>query len=394
MDSTEDQNMDNVNRLSVDGKEILLVGTAHVSRESAEFVKTFIEKEAPDTVCVELCPTRLHSLRDNDRWRNMDIVRVIKEKKSLLLLMNLILASFQKKMAEKFKIQPGQEMLNAVEAAEKIEAVVVPADRDIQTTLARVWRSMGFFEKVKFIFQLLFSLGGSDDITEEDIEKMKQEDILKTLLSDVKKSHPVMERVLIDERDMYLAGEIANAPGNKIVAVVGAGHVPGIKRYINSGSRTGKGELNRIPPGGNLMKSLKWIIPAAIVVIIAAGFLLEGKGGGTDMIWAWVLANAVFGGLGAIAALAHPLTILASIAAAPLTSLNPVIAAGWVSGLVEAFSRKPKVKDLESIPTDIMTIKGFWKNNVIRILLVVIFTNLGSTVGTMTAVPLMLRVIN
>ena len=395
MDSSKDRNMDNVSRLNVAGKEILLVGTAHVSRESAEFVKELIEKEVPDTVCVELCPTRLHSLRDNDKWRNMDIVRVIKEKKSLLLLMNLILASFQKKMAEKFKIQPGQEMLNAVKAAEKIEAAVVPADRDIQTTLARVWRSMGFFEKVKFIFQLLFSLGGSDDITEEDIEKMKQEDILKTLLSDVKKSHPVMERVLIDERDMYLAGEIESAPGDKIVAVVGAGHVPGIKRYINGGGgRTDKTELDRIPPGGNLVKSLKWIIPAAIVILIVAGFLLEGKGAGTDMIWAWVLANAVFAGLGAIAALAHPLTILSSIAAAPLTSLNPMIAAGWVSGLVEAFSRKPKVKDLESIPTDIMTVKGFWKNNVIRILLVVIFTNLGSTVGTMTAVPLMLRVIN
>lgn len=393
MSSTENHNTENVNRLSAGGKEILLVGTAHVSRESAEFVKTLIAEETPDTVCVELCPTRLSSLRDNDKWRNMDIVRVIKEKKSLLLLMNLILASFQKKMAEKFQIQPGQEMRNAVEAAEKIEARVVPADRDIQTTLARVWRNMGFFEKVKFSFQLVFSLGGSDDITEEEIEKMKQEDILQTLLSDVKKSHPVMERVLIDERDMYLAGEIAGAPGNKIVAVVGAGHVPGIKRYINGG-RTEKEELNRIPPGGNLVKSLKWLIPLLIVLIIAAGFLLEGKGGGTDMIWAWVLANAVFAGLGAIAALAHPLTIIASVAAAPLTSLNPMIAAGWVSGLVETFSRKPKVKDLESIPTDIMSIKGFWKNNVIRILLVVIFTNLGSTVGTMTAVPLMLRVIS
>ena len=393
MGSTENHNTENVNRLSAGGKEILLVGTAHVSRESAEFVKTLIAEETPDTVCVELCPTRLSSLRDNDKWRNMDIVRVIKEKKSLLLLMNLILASFQKKMAEKFQIQPGQEMRNAVEAAEKIEARVVPADRDIQTTLARVWRNMGFFEKVKFSFQLVFSLGGSDDITEEEIEKMKQEDILQTLLSDVKKSHPVMERVLIDERDMYLAGEIAGAPGNKIVAVVGAGHVPGIKRYINGG-RTEKEELNRIPPGGNLVKSLKWLIPLLIVLIIAAGFLLEGKGGGTDMIWAWVLANAVFAGLGAIAALAHPLTIIASVAAAPLTSLNPMIAAGWVSGLVETFSRKPKVKDLESIPTDIMSIKGFWKNNVIRILLVVIFTNLGSTVGTMTAVPLMLRVIS
>ncbi|MCK5163589.1 MAG: TraB/GumN family protein [Desulfobacula sp.] len=380
--------------ISCNGKQIILIGTAHVSRQSAKLVEDIIHEQTPDTVCVELCKTRLASLKDADRWRNMDIVKVIKDKKALLLFMNLLLASFQKKMADKFDIKPGQEMINAIDAAEKINALIVPSDREIQITLTRVWRGMGLWEKLKLMFSLIFSFGASDDITEEDIEKMKQEDILQTLLADVKKTHPIIEKTLINERDQFLAEKIRSAPGEKIVAVVGAAHAPGIKKYLAGNEVIDLNELNNIPPAGKVGKILKWAIPAAIFLLFAAGFMMEGKNAGTDMIWIWIAANGIFAGLGAILALAHPLTIVSSIIAAPLTSLNPMIAAGWVSGLVEAFSRKPKVKDLEAIPKDIVSIKGFWRNNVTRILLVVIFTNLGSTIGTMTAVPLMLKLIN
>jgi len=383
-----------INQISCNGKEIILIGTAHVSRQSAKLVEDTIHEQTPDTVCVELCGTRLASLKDADRWRNMDIVKVIKEKKALLLFINLLLASFQKKMADKFDIKPGQEMINAIKAAEEINALIVPSDREIQITLSRVWRGMGLWEKLKLVFSLIFSFGASDDIEEEDIEKMKQEDILQTLLADVKKTHPIIEKSLINERDQFLAEKIRSAPGKKIVAVVGAAHAPGIKRYLAGNEKIDLDELNKIPPAGKAGKILKWAIPAAIFLLFAAGFLMEGKNAGTDMVWIWIAANGIFAGIGAILALAHPLTIISSIIAAPLTSLNPMIAAGWVSGLVEAFSRKPKVKDLEAIPEDIVSIKGFWRNNVTRILLVVIFTNLGSTIGTMTAVPLMLKLIN
>ncbi len=394
MDNTQLNVEKNIYHISFNGKEILLLGTAHVSRESAELVKNVIHDEKPDTVCVELCETRLNSVRDKEKWRNMDIVKVIKEKKTLLLLMNLMLASFQKKIAEKFDVTPGQEMINAVNAAEEIGAIIVPADREIQITLSRVWRSMGLWEKIKLIFQLIFSFADSDDITEEEIEQMKQEDILKVLLADVKKSHPVVEKILIDERDQYLAEMFKQVSGEKIVAVVGAGHVPGIKKYISSKAKIDIGELNTIPKGGCFGKILKWLIPGAIITLFAAGFFMKGKSAGADMIWFWIIANGIFAGIGALAAFGHPLTILTAVLAAPLTSLNPMIAAGWVSGLVEAFVRKPKVKDLETIPKDILSIRGFWKNNVTRILLVVVFTNLGSTIGTMTAIPLMLRVIH
>ncbi len=388
----DDQN--NTDHISLNGKEIILVGTAHVSKESAELVKEVILNEKPDTICVELCDTRLKSLRDKEKWRNMDVIKIIREKKTLLLLMNLLLASFQKKIADKFGIMPGQEMINAIDAGEEVGASILPADREIQITLSRVWRSMGLWEKIKLIFQLVFSFGSSDDITEEDIEEMKKEDILKIILADVKKTHPIIEKILIDERDRFITESLRRADGQKIVAVVGAGHVPGIRRYIDSGEKIDLDELNTIPKGGFLGKILKWIIPAAIFALFAAGFFMKGKSAGADMIWFWILANGIFAGLGAIIALAHPFTIITAALAAPLTSLNPMIAAGWVSGLVEAFARKPKVKDLEAIPNDILSIKGFWRNNVTRILLVVVFTNLGSTIGTMAAIPFMLKVIH
>ena len=383
-----------IHTLSYHGKQILLIGTAHVSRHSAQLVEDTILEQNPDTVCVELCATRLASLQDADRWRDMDIVKVIKQKKALMLFMNLLLASFQKKIADKFDIKPGQEMINAIESARKTDALIVPADREIQITLSRVWRGMGFWEKTKLMMSIVFSFGESDGIQEEDIERMKQEDILQTLLADVKEAHPIIEKALIDERDQYLAQSIRSAPGDKIVAVVGAAHVPGIKRYMADDAPIDLSELNQIPPAGNLGSILKWLIPGLILVLFAAGFLMEGKNAGADMIWIWIAANGIFAGIGAILALAHPYTILSAIIASPLTSLNPMIAAGWVSGLVEAFARKPKIRDLEAIPHDIVSIKGFWRNNVTRILLVVIFTNLGSSIGTMAAVPLMLKLLS
>jgi len=250
------------------------------------------------------------------------------------------------------------------------------------------------YEKIKLMFQLMLSMGGSDEITEEEIEQMKQEDLLQTLLADVKKSHPIMEKVLIAERDQFLAAKISSAPGKRIVAVVGAGHGPGIKKHLATGTSIDTTPLTDIPPAGKIGKVLKWLIPGAIILLMAVGFFMKGADAGTDMIWLWIAANGIFAGIGAIVALAHPYTIISAIVAAPITSLNPMIAAGWVSGLVEAVSRKPKVRDLESIPEDILSIKGFWRNNVTRILLVVVFTNLGSTIGTMTAIPLMLRVMH
>ncbi|MCP4621944.1 MAG: TraB/GumN family protein [bacterium] len=385
------ENSDMLHHLEYGDKNVILVGTAHVSRESEQQVKDIIQQEKPDTVCIELCPSRYQSIRQKERWQQTNIVKVIKEKKSFLLLSNLLLASFQKRIAKKFDINPGAEMIKAIETAEEVGAEIHLADRDIRTTLSRTWRAMGMWSKIKLIFQLVLSMGEVEDISEEDIEKMKQEDVLESLLAEVGRSLPVLKDILIDERDQYLAEKIKNAPGGRIVAVVGAGHVPGIQKYWETDIDIQA--LEQLPPKKKTTGILKWLIPGTIMAMFIAGFFYGGAKAGKDMLIWWVAANAILAGLGALIALAHPVTILSSMLAAPLTSLNPMIAAGWVSGLVEAFSRKPKVKDLETLPDDILSVRGFWRNKVTRILLVVVFTNLGSMLGTFVAFPVILKLL-
>ncbi|MFO7666498.1 MAG: TraB/GumN family protein [Desulfobacterales bacterium] len=387
----ETSNCDMVHRLTYEDKEVILIGTAHVSKESVQLVTSVIYEEKPDTVCVELCETRYQAIKNKDLWLNTDIVKVIKEKKSFLLLSNLLMASFQKRIAKKFDIKPGQEMIEAIVAGEAAGARIYPSDRDIRITLSRVWHNMGLWGKTKLLFQLLLSLGEVGDITEEDIEKMKQEDVLETLLVEVGKSLPVLKRILIDERDMYLSQKIKSAPGEKIVAVVGAGHVKGIKSFWNDTIDTDS--LEKIPPKSRLSNSVQWITAVLIIVLFSLGFYYGGAKAGADMITWWIIITGLLAGLGALLAMAHPLTILSSILAAPLTTIHPLIAAGWVSGLVEAFSRKPKVRDLENLPEDILSIRGFWRNKVTRILLVVAFTNLGAAIGSMIAIPIMIKML-
>jgi pheromone shutdown-related protein TraB len=380
-----------IHRLSYGDKTITLIGTAHVSRESAELVTSVIAAEKPDTVCVELCPARYQAIQQKNAWQDMDIIKVIKEKKAFLLLANLMLASFQKRIAAKLDVTPGQEMLSAIEAATAAGAGIHLADRDIRTTLGRVWRFLGLWGKVKLILQLVLSLGQADEIQEADIERMKQEDMLQSVLAELGRSLPVIKEILIDERDGFLAEKIRTAPGCRIVAVVGAGHVPGIKALWQT--PVDLDALAALPPKNRLSGMIKWLLPGGILLLMVAGFFRGGAAAGADMITWWVLANGLLAGLGALIALAHPLTILSSVLAAPLTSLNPMIAAGWVSGLVEAFSRKPRVRDFENLSVDILSLRGFWHNKVTRILMVVVFTNLGSSLGTLVAIPLMAKVL-
>ncbi len=382
-------NQDPIHRLAYDDKEIILIGTAHVSRNSVDLVKSVIEDEKPDTVCVELCPSRYQNIKQQDRWQEMDIIKVIKEKKSFLLLSNLILAAFQKRIASKLDVRPGQEMIQAIESAQAAGAQIHLADRDVRVTLARTWRQMGWWTRFKLIGQLVLSFGEMDEIDPEDVERMKQQDVLETILNEVGRSMPTLRHALIDERDQYLAAKIRTAPGQKIVAAVGAGHVPGI--LTNWNQPIDLAPLETMPPKGRLGEAIKWLIPALIAALLVYGFYIGGSKVGTGMLAWWIGANAVLAGFGALVALAHPLTIISSAMAAPLTSLNPLIAAGWVSGLVEAISRKPKVRDFEHLQTDILSLKGFWRNKITRILLVVVFTNLGSSVGTFVAFPMMMR---
>jgi len=382
--------IENVHHFTFEDKEINLVGTAHVSRESVDLVNRVIEEKKPDTVCVELCKSRYESLTQKKSWQEANVFKVIRDKKAFLLLSNLILAYFQKKIGHKIGTKPGEEMMRAIQAAEGVGANIHLADRDIRTTLARTWRLMGLWTKIKLLAQIITSAGALDSISKEQIEEMKKRDVLEALLSEIGEELPEVKNILIDERDQYLTHKIRTAPGKKIVAVVGAGHVPGIQQYWNLPIDIEP--LEEIPPRSKLINIFKWLVPLLIVTLFILGFFYAGTSTTTHMLKWWILANSILAGLGATLAFAHPLTIFSAVVSAPLTSLNPMIAAGWVSGLVEAFVGKPKVRDFEMLPEDISSLKGFWKNKITRILLVVVFTNIGSSLGTFVAIPLMVRV--
>ncbi|WP_071393151.1 TraB/GumN family protein [Bacillus tuaregi] len=370
---------ENITRIQLDGKEFILIGTAHVSKHSAEQVKEVIEAEKPDAVCVELDEQRYQSITEGNKWSEMDIFKVIKEKKATLLLMNLALSSFQKRMAAQFGINAGQEMIQGIESAKEAGAQLVLADRDIQVTFSRIWHNVGWWGKMQLITQVVYSIFSKETISEEELEKMKSQDMLNTILSEFTEGFPKLKTPLIDERDQYLAQKIREAPGTKIVAVLGAAHVPGIKEEIKKDH-----DLTLIterPPKSKLPKVLGWAIPLLIIAMIAYTFYANPEAGMQQTI-SWWLWHGVLSALGTAIAFGHPLTILTAFIAAPITALDPITAAGWFTGIVQAYLRRPSVRDFENLAEDVYSVKGFWNNKVTRILLVVVLANIGSSLGT------------
>jgi pheromone shutdown-related protein TraB len=309
----------------------------------------------------------------------MDIFKVIKEKKATLLLMNLAISSFQNRMAKQFGISPGQEMIQGIASAEETGAALVLADRDIQITFARIWHGIGFTGKAKLMTQIILSIFSNESITEEELEKMKSQDMLNSMLADLTEHFPRLKKPLIDERDQYLAEKIRTAPGDKVVAVLGAAHVPGINKEIHQ--KQDLARLRERPSKPKWPKVIAWAIPLFIIAVIAYTFYTNPSAGYAQTI-SWVLWNGSLSALGTLIALGHPLAIVTAFIAAPITSLNPLLAAGFFAGFVQAYFRRPHVADFENLSEDVFSMKGFWNNKVTRILLVVVLANLGSSIGT------------
>lgn len=374
---------ENVDLFEFDDKKVYLVGTAHVSSASADLVEEMIRKYRPDTVCIELCEPRFQSIQNPHRWQEMDLIQVIRNGKAYVLMSQLILASFQKKIAKKFGIEPGAEMYRAIKIADEISAKLEVIDREIRTTLKRAWASAGLWSLIKMTFSLIASMFVSKDISEEEIERLKQGDQLAAILAEFSAYLPGVKTTLIDERDLYMSAKIRVCPGQTILAVVGAGHVPGMKNVFDQ--KIDLAALEQIPPGRKSIQYISWSIPALFVALLAYGFFHSGAETTYNMAKAWVLATGALAALGTMLALAHPLTIISAFIAAPITTLNPTIAAGWVCALVEAYLRKPRVKDLENIAEDLSTFRGLWTNRACRILLIMAFANLGAMAGTFLA---------
>jgi pheromone shutdown-related protein TraB len=378
-----------------DGKELHLIGTAHVSSGSVKLVEETINQTRPDTVAVELDSNRLDAVKNKKKYQETDIIQIIKSKKVFFFIAQLLLSSFQKRIAKKFGVKPGGEFIKAIDLAEKTDANIVLADRNIAITLKRILRKLSFFCKVKLFISFMFTGKEEKNIEEKNIEEIKSAKNLNTLIEEMGKVLPVVKTVLLDERNRYLAKKIRENLGEQTVAVVGAAHVPGILDCLEKGDDliSSFAELEAIPPKSRMSKIIPWIFPFIIAAIFVSGFFYGDYGKIEHAAIYWVLVNGILTSVGCLLALGHPVTIVLGFFAAPVTSLNPTIGAGMVVGLVQLFLVRPKVKDFENVTDDITDIKRILKNKLTRALLVSVFASIGSTIGTFAALPFILKII-
>ncbi|MBR5754882.1 MAG: TraB/GumN family protein [Erysipelotrichaceae bacterium] len=367
---------ENILRLDYQDKEIYLVKTAHVSKNSVEDVQSCFDEVKPDSICIELDQDRYNKLKNPEKWRETDIVKIIKDRQVGFLLVNVILSSFQKRIARSMDSTSGAEMMLGMKLAEENDLNLVLADRSVKTTFSRIWNKLQTGEKLKLLSGIITSIFEDEDISEEDLAKLKEADALEAAILEIGKEFPTVKQVLVDERDQYLCQKIKTAPGKKIMAIIGAAHSFGIKDNLDKDI-----DIAELDTVEKKKSYLKYIIPIAIIGIIA-WTIINNRDMGLSQIKSWALWHGILSALGVLLALGHPLSILTAFIAAPLTSLNPLLASGFFAGLVEASIRKPKVKDFEDIVEDTSTLKGFWKNRVTRTLLVVLFANIFSSIGT------------
>ncbi|MCK5912787.1 MAG: TraB/GumN family protein [Desulfuromusa sp.] len=374
-------------RLMIDDKEIVLVGTAHISQDSVDTVIRTIDEVIPDTVCVELDSQRYQALINKKGWESLNLKELIKKKQVPFLLTNLALSSYQKKMGLQTGVKPGAELAAAAQTAEERGMKVELVDRNIRTTLLRVWRKTGLWNKMKVMASLFGSLFEKQELNEEELAKLRESDTLSSMLDEMGKLLPSVKQILVDERDTYMAYHIRNAPGEKVLAVVGAAHLPGITKLLQGNEISPEiiGEISVIPPKTFFSKMIPWLIPGIVIALFVGGFLFGDREQLANAATAWILANGLFSALGALLALGHPITVISAFIAAPITSLNPTIGAGFVTGLVQSFVAAPTVRDMEQVGDDLMTFKGWWKNRLARVLLVFLFSSIGSSIGTFVA---------
>ena len=424
-------------RVQVDNCEVTLLGTAHISKASADKVRELLQSGDYDCVAIELCYSRHRTIVDPDALAKMDLFQVIREGKATMVAASLALGAFQQRMAEKLDIKPGAEMRTAIEVGDSLKMPVLLIDREIGTTLKRVYRRVGFWQRMNLIAGLMVSVVSRQEVSEDEIERLKEGDILESTFAQFAEEAKELYTPLVDERDKFMAArikqEVTKGNHRSMLAVIGAGHLKGIAHYLQNWddsilqdnlqnnestsaqqtsalqgkSAQGEDKTENKPEPESIAKAVpdpvavinhynyipptsKWpkVIPWAIVALIFVGFAL-GFSRSPDLGWQlvsdWILINGGLCALGALLALAHPITIVGAFIAAPITSLNPTVGAGMVTAAIETGVRRPRVEDFSRLRGDTTHLRGWWTNGVTRILLVFLFSTLGSAAGTYLA---------
>jgi len=377
--------------INIGDSRVTLLGTAHVSRVSAEQVCNLLESGNYDAVAVELCPSRYNALINPDTLARMDLFRVIRDGKASMVMANLALGAYQQRLADQFGIEPGAEQRAAVNYARENHRPVLLIDREIGVTLKRVIHNIPWWQRIGIFAGLIASILSREEVSEEEIEALKEGDMLETTFAEFAEDRQDLYLPLIDERDRYMAArirqELAQDGHKNVLVVIGAGHLKGIRQYLEANPGNSEeviSELDHLPRPRRWPKLIPWFIVALILVGFAIGFA-RSPALGWQLVLDWVLINGVLSGLGALLAAAHPLTVVTAFLAAPITSLNPTIGAGMVTAAVEIYLRKPRVGDFSTLRHDTTRLRGWWQNRVSRTLLVFLFSTLGSAIGTYLA---------
>ncbi len=376
------QYSDDVRIVQMQDKTIALVGTAHLSQQSLELVERIISQERPDTVCVELDPRRYQALAKRQSWENLDLKQLIRTKQLSTLLVNLLLASYQKRLGAQTGMTPGAELLRAAQTAEALDIPVVLCDRDIRITLRRAWRNTPWLKKGYLVAALIASFFEKTELDEEKLAAMRKQDVLAELMSELGESLPHTKMVLIDERDLYMAEQIRQASGERIIAVVGAGHLEGIGKLLNKDNSASIEAITTVAPVSGLWKAVGWLIPLLIVLALVAIGLRQGMEEFNANALYWILITGIPGAIGTALAGGHPATIATAFIGAPLTTLSPLIGIGYVCAFIQVLVCPPIVREFEQINKDVSSFTGWWRNRLLRVFLVFFFSSLGASMGT------------
>ncbi|WP_426690003.1 TraB/GumN family protein [Rhodanobacter ginsengiterrae] len=387
-----------IERVQRDGVEYVVLGTAHVSRSSMQAVEALLEHEHFDAVAVELCDSRAQSMRDPEAFRQLDLFKVIRQGKAGMVAASLVLSTFQKRLADQSGIQPGAEMKAAMDGADRRNLPLWLIDREVGTTLKRAWRSVGFWQRFGLLGGLLASVFDREDIEQGEIEKLKQGDLLESAFSEFANGSKPLYDSLIGERDAFMAARLRQearrstsaAPGEehrRVLVVIGAGHLKGmctLLREQQDDPASKVAELALLPPKARWPK---WVAAGLVLLVFAAiaWAFHQNTALGTQALRDWVLFTGGFAALGALIAGAHPVSILAAFIAAPIKPFRPGIPAGGISATAEAWVRRPRVVDFDSLRDDIVHWSGWWKNRVARTLLNFFLVSIGTIIGEYSA---------
>jgi pheromone shutdown-related protein TraB len=372
-----------------DGVRYTLLGTAHVSRASGQAVQAAIAGGAFDTIAVELDPQRLQSLTDPGALARLDLVKVLREGKTALFAANLALAAYQRRLAEQLGIEPGAELKAAAQAARERDLRLALIDRDVGLTFKRASQRLGWWQRAQLGGGLLAALFGDEEVGEQEIEQLKEGDMLEASFGEFARGNPALYDVLIAERDRYMAArlrETAAEGAREVLAVVGAGHLQGLAQQLCGDDMPAdavRAQLEAVKPKSRV----PWftlLLTAFVLGGFAWGFWRGGVDVGADLLLQWILATGVLGALGCALAGGHPLSILAAFIASPLTPLHPALASGTISALVEAWVRKPTYADFLALRDDVQSVRGWYRNRVSRVLLNFFLTSLGTAIGVWT----------